>query len=98
MSESAALVSLVQVFFGFGVVNYIAAAFFCGYVAYTKNRFPFGWILLGLAFPIISLIAIAGAGERPLQSWQKKDVNDAKRTPRDFADVQFTAIDYAVDR
>jgi hypothetical protein len=43
------------------IVQAVASAFLCAFLAGTKNRDPVLWFLNGLLFGILALIAIAGA-------------------------------------
>jgi hypothetical protein len=46
------------------LITWLACGFFCSYIAVTKGRDKTGWFLLGLLFPLLSLIALIAVPAR----------------------------------
>ena len=59
--------SVPAVFWAALVVLWLASAVFCAWLAEVKGRDGFWWILWGLLFGIVALIAIAGAPSVPIR-------------------------------
>ena len=55
------------VFWAALIVLWLASAGFCAWLAEVKGRDGFWWILWGLLFGIVALIAIAGAPSVPMR-------------------------------
>jgi hypothetical protein len=67
-----------DVFIAYGVIAWIVNIFLCAWLAGQKHRSSGVWILLGILFPGLAIIAIAGATIEQPVPFPRYIVNEAE--------------------